>query len=427
MLLQLARRLINPVFLHRRQRPQRYAFLAQLLETQALGKAALQHKQRADLAVLLRHARAATRYYAETLHGLSHDAEITSLPILTKDDVRARLPDLLACGHDPAATPLGHTGGSTGQPLAFYYNEEKHELMRAGMMRSYMLSGWQPGQRILNFWGARQDTVSGGVFGSAVWDDFVAAEKTLPADKIDPVRLRGWADYIRRYRPTLLQGYASILALLARFVLDEKISMPASLVGVYSTAETLTDAMREMIERAFGCKVFNQYGSREIPNIACECRRGNMHIWSDMVWLESLEGRLLVTSLTNRLMPMIRYENGDCGELRADECDCGLPFPLMKMGVCRQNDLILAPDGRRLHPSFFNRLLYGQLQVQEYQFIQEAPGKVMLRLTGAALSAEATARMMSAVAAEGLALEIEAVAEIERTISGKHRFVVSRL
>jgi len=427
MLLELARRLITPVFLHRRQRPQRYAFLAQLLETQALGKAEVQRKQRTDLAVMLRHARTATRYYADALRDLPDTAEICALPILTKDAVRSHLPDLLARGHDPSATPLGHTGGSTGQPLAFYYNEEKHELMRAGMMRSYMLSGWQPGQRILNFWGARQDTVRGGVFGSAAWDDFVAAEKTLPADKIDPVRLRAWADYIRRYRPTLLQGYASILALLAHFILDEKYPMPAGLIGVYSTAETLTDAMRETIQRAFGCKVFNQYGSREIPNIACECRRGNMHIWSDMVWLESLEGRLLVTSLTNRLMPMIRYENGDCGELRSDECDCGLPFPLMKMGVCRQNDLILAPDGRRLHPSFFNRLLYGQTQVQEYQFVQEAPGKVMLRLTGCAPSAEVTARMRSAVAAEGLLLEIEAVAEIERTISGKHRFVVSRL
>jgi phenylacetate-CoA ligase len=427
MLLELARRLINPVFLHRRQRPQRYAFLAQLLETQALGKAEVRRNQRTDLAAMLRHARTATRYYADALRDLPDTSEICALPILTKDAVRSHLPDLLARGHDPSATPLGHTGGSTGQPLAFYYNEAKHELMRAGMMRSYMLSGWQPGQRILNFWGARQDTVRGGVFGSAAWDDFVAAEKTLPADKIDPVRLRAWADYIRRYRPTLLQGYASILALLAHFILDEKYPMPAGLIGVYSTAETLTDAMRETIQRAFGCKVFNQYGSREIPNIACECRRGNMHIWSDMVWLESLEGRLLVTSLTNRLMPMIRYENGDCGELRSDECDCGLPFPLMKMGVCRQNDLILAPDGRRLHPSFFNRLLYGQTQVQEYQFVQEVPGKVMLRLTGCAPSAEATARMRSAVAAEGLLLEIEAVAEIERTISGKHRFVVSRL
>jgi phenylacetate-CoA ligase len=427
MLLKLAHRLINPVFLHRRQRPQRYAFLAQLLMNQALSNTVLLNKQRADLAALLHHARTSTEYYAEALHGLPDDAEITTLPILTKDDVRRRLPDLLTRGHDPDTTPIGHTGGSTGKPLAFYYNAEKHELMRAGMMRSYMLSGWQPGQKILNFWGARQDTVSGGVFGGAGWDDWIGAEKTLPAHEIDAAKLHAWAHFIGRYQPTLLQGYASILAALARFVLDEKRTMPASLIGVFSTAEVLTAEQRETIERAFACKVFNQYGSREIPNIACECRHGNMHVFTDMVWLEALDGQLLVTSLSNRLMPMIRYANGDHGDLLEEECACGLPFPLMKMGICRSNDLIVAPGGKRLHPSFFNRLLYGQTQVTEYQFVQETAGKITLRLTGQPPTEAEAARMKQAVAAEDLLLEIETVPAIARTASGKHRFVISRL
>ena len=78
-------------------------------------------------------------------------------------DVVAHLPEMLARGNDPQRTKIGHTGGSTGKPLAFYYDEAKHELMRAGMMRSYMLSGWRPGQKILNFWGARQDTARAAV------------------------------------------------------------------------------------------------------------------------------------------------------------------------------------------------------------------------------------------------------------------------
>jgi phenylacetate-CoA ligase len=412
-------------WLHRRQRPQRYAFLQDLLATQALSREALLRKQRADRDALVRFARDNTPYYARRLAGVD---DFEALPILRKEEVVAHLPAMLARGHDPRTTPIGYTGGSTGKPLAFFYDETKHELMRAGMMRSYMLSGWLPGRKILNFWGARQDTVSGGVFGNSWWDDFVAAEKTLPAHEIDAAKLHGWVDFIRRYRPTLLQGYASILAALARFVLDEKLTMPASLIGVYSTAEVLTAGQRETMERAFGCKVFNQYGSREIPNIACECRHGNMHVWTDMVWLESFGGELLVTSLTNRLMPMLRYANGDCGDLLEGACGCGLPFPLMAMGLCRQNDLILAPDGRRLHPSFFNRLLYGHTQVRAYQFVQDDPGQVTLRLAADAPLTQADATTMkAATAAEGLALVIEHVPAIERTASGKHRFVISRL
>lgn len=413
------------VWLHRRQRPQRYAFLKELLATQALSRDKLLRKQREDRDAIVRFARDNTRYYAHRCAGIDAFDE---LPILAKPDVVAHLNEMLAHGHDPATTPLGYTGGSTGKPLAFYYDETKHELMRAGMMRSYMLSGWRPGQKILNFWGARQDTVSGGVFGGAAWDDFIAAEKTLPAHEIDAAKLRGWAEFIQHYRPVLLQGYASILAALARFILDEKLAMPASLIGVYSTAEVLTEPMRETIERAFGCKVFNQYGSREIPNIACECQHGHMHIWTDMVWLESMEGQLLVTSLTNRLMPMIRYANGDCGELLEGECACGLPFPLMAMGLCRSNDFIVAPGDRRLHPSFFNRLLYGRTEVRQYQFVQKDPERVVLRLVAVRpLPEAATREMQETVAAAGLRLAIEYVPDIERTMSGKHRFVISRL
>jgi len=414
------------VRLHRRRRPQRYAFLDELLATQALSRAQLLQKQRADLRAMLRFARENTAWYGRTLAGIPDTADIATLPILRKEDVVAHLPELLARGNDPATTPVGYTGGSTGKPLAFWYDEAKHELMRAGMMRSYMMSGWRPGQKILNFWGARQDTVPGGVFGGARLDDWIAAERTLPAHEIDAAKLADWARFIQDHRPALLQGYASIVAALARFVLDGKLVMPASLLGVYSTAETLTDDQRETIGQAFSCKVFNQYGSREIPNIACECRHGRMHIFTDMVWLESVDGDLLVTSLTNRLMPMLRYENGDSGELLEGECPCGLPFPLMKMGVCRQNDFISAPGGKRLHPSFFNRLLYGRTQVDAYQFVQDAPDQVRLRLAGAPLPEAALAEMKAAVAAEGLTLEIEAVPAIERTQSGKHRFVISR-
>ncbi|MEW6165064.1 MAG: hypothetical protein AB1642_08395 [Pseudomonadota bacterium] len=414
-------------WLHRRQRPRRYRLLDGLLATQAMTPAALREKQRADLAAIVAFARDNTRYYAEAFRDLPPDWRSDDLPVLTKQDVVARLPDLLAHGHDPRTTAIGHTGGSTGRPLAFYYDDFKHELMRAGMMRSYMMSGWRPGQRILNFWGARQDTAPGGVFGGARLGDFIAAEKTLPAHAVSAARLDDWARFIRHYRPTLLQGYASILAALARHLRERNIAPPPSLIGVYSTAEVLTDEMRETMEAAFGCKVFNQYGSREIPNIACECRHGRMHVFTDMVWLESVGGRLLVTSLTNRLMPMIRYENGDAGALLDGGCDCGSPFPLMAMGMCRQNDLILAPDGRRIHPSFFNRLLYGQTQVEQYQFEQSEPDGIVLRLVATAPLANEEALRAALRAELGMALDVRYVPEIERTISGKHRFVVSRL
>lgn len=411
--------------LHRRQRPARYALLTELLANQQLSRAQVLAKQRADLAAIVDFAAEHVPYYRNRYAGIS---DFGTLPILTKADVVAHLDDLLADDADRAQAQIGYTGGSTGKPLAFWYDEAKHELMRTGMMRSYMGSGWRPGQKILNFWGARQDTVAGGIFGAG-WADFIAAERTIAAYEYTGQQLREWAEFISSYHPVLLQGYASIVAELARLVIDERIAMPHSLIGVYSTAEVLEDSQRELMERAFACKVFNQYGSREIPNIACECRHGHMHVFTDMVHLEATaDERLLLTSLTNRLMPMIRYENGDSGRLLGGDCNCGWPFPLMAMGMCRQNDLIRTPGGKTVHPSAFNRLLYGMTQIRQYQWQQTAPDRMRLSVVASPeLGEDFVNDLRATIRAEvdaGMALEVRHVEEIPRSASGKHRFVI---
>lgn len=419
-------------WLHRRRHPLRYAHLDALLRTQAMKREDLLARQQRDLADIVEFAAAHTPYYVETLAPLLQDGRFDpgTLPILRKDDVIHRLDDLLADTVNRSQAKLGHTGGSTGKPLAFWYDDAKHELMRAGMMRSYMLSGWRPGQKILNFWGARQDVVPGGVFGAQL-GDIIAAEHTISAFEYTEEKLVEWARFIQRYRPVLLQGYASVLAEVARVVIDNRLAMPKTLIGVYSTAEVLTDEQRQRMRQAFGCKVFNQYGSREIPNIACECSHGNMHVFTDMVTLESVslenENRLLVTSLTNRLMPMVRYDIGDSGRLLDGACDCGLPLPLMEMDLCRQNDLIRTRSGKTVHPSYFNRLLYGQTQIRQYQWVQRGLDQLELNLVAPPLGSETLASLEARIRRDVdalMVLKVHYLDDIPRTVSGKHRFVI---
>ncbi|MBI5461160.1 MAG: phenylacetate--CoA ligase family protein [Gammaproteobacteria bacterium] len=419
---------------YRHQHPERHRCLETLLANQTLSAAQLRQQQLAEFAELLRHASVQVPYYREryrntSLTNLSPDA-IRALPILRKDDVVQHRDALLDDHADRATLRIGHTGGSTGKPLAYYYDPHKHELMRAGMMRSYRGSGWRPGEKILNFWGARQDVKPRGLRKRV--EDFIAAETTIGAYEYTEADLARWVDEIQRYRPVLLQGYASILAELARYILDQGLRIPDTLKGVYSTAEMLHDWQRQRMEAAFACKVYNQYGSREIPNIACECRHGNQHIFTDMVYLESVheegEDKLLVTSLTNRVMPFIRYDIGDAGTLKDGDCPCGSPFPMMEMGVCRSNDLIRTPHGKIVYPSYFIHLLDGLEGVTQYQFVQTAFDKMTLNLLASRrLTAEEQAHLGTRIAREvdaDMTLEIRHVEAIPRTRSGKHRFVL---
>lgn len=391
-------------------------------------------QQRRDLADIVAHAGNNVPYYRENFSGCEN-AAFHDLPILTKEAVASRLDDLLARDADRAQVKLGHTGGSTGKPLAFWYDEYKHELMRAGMMRGFMMSGWRPGQKVMYFWGARHDTAKGGVFGggwSAHLGDLIAAEKTIAAVEYSEAKLHEWARAIQTWRPTLLYGYASAMSELARHILANRLPMPASLIGVYSTAEMLDASQRELMQQAFACKVFNQYGCREVPNIAWECRHGHLHVFADLVQLESVEiegeNRFLVTSLSNRLMPFIRYDVGDSGRLLDGDCPCGSPFPLIEMDLFRKNDLIRTRAGATFHPSYFNRLLYGMTQIRQYQWVQDEIDRLTLNLVAAAPpSAETVAdlrdRLRREVDAE-MRLEVNYLDEIPRTAAGKHRFVI---
>lgn len=425
-------------FFHQRLYRERYKLLDELLYNQTLSKTQLLTKQQQDLSSILQHAHCNSPYYHDKYSPIIGDntqhISLSSLPILHKDEVVQHRDEILLRNSDKSTLSIGSTGGSTGKPVSFYYDQHKHELMRAGMIRSYMWSGWRPGQKILNFWGARQDIQQGGSL-RIKYRDYIAAEKTISAYEYNEEQLYNWASTIRTWRPVLLQGYASILAELARYIIDNKLYVPKSILGVYSTAEMLYDWQRTLIEQAFGCKVFNQYGSREIPNIACECRHGNQHIFTDMVYLESLhingEERLIITSLSNRLMPFIRYDIGDSGRLKDGDCPCGSPFPMMDMGLCRSNDLIKTSSGKSIHPSYFNRLLYGQTNIGQYQFIQNEFDKITLNILSPARLDAVTANSLKDSLNKDIdgnfVLEINYVDEIKRSVSGKHRFVISNI
>jgi phenylacetate-CoA ligase len=79
---------------------------------------------------------------------------------------------------------------------------------------------------------------------------------------------------------------------------------------------------RRILERAFGVPVFNLYGSTETGHLLMEDTRGTMKPCQENAFLEVVDagvngvGELVVTTLTNDLMPLLRYRIGDLAERR---------------------------------------------------------------------------------------------------------------
>jgi phenylacetate-CoA ligase len=356
------------------------------------------------------------------------------IPVLTKEALREHREELVSTSVDRSSLLEHHSGGSTGVPLRFYRNHSYIEASEAGTYRNLLQCGWRPGEMIAFFWGANAKIDRMGRL------EFVGRQILRRMFQFDPFRsgpteMERWWRTWRRVRPRVVLGYASTIARFGQF-LEAAGHRPAGVKGVYTTAEKLYSVQRRTIEQAFGARVFDCYGSSEVQNIASECPLGSMHINADFSVVEtepeSKDGPrpLIVTSLKNFAMPLIRYRNEDCGRVLDERCWCGNGFPLMSLDVTRTSDNFRLPNGRVVHGEYFTHLLYGSEGVDSFQFHQTDVGRIVLRYVAAPLADPAHFIERAVAQVQDLAPgQLEVIAErvpaIAPSNAGKHRFTRS--
>jgi len=245
-----------------------------------------------------------------------------------------------------------------------------------------------------------------------------------------------------REPPALIFTYAQSIYDLAVFAEEEGIRISPQR-SVLSTAGTLHPFMRERIERSFRCRVYNQYGSREVSAIAGQCgSEPGLHVLPWMNFVEVVgedgepapagtDGRVLVTSLCNFAMPLIRYEVGDRAALLPDDapaCPCGRGGQRLAHVSGRIVDTFKALDGTLVNGEYFTHLLYFRPGIVKFQIVQTEPGRVVYRLVGdrplgpeeEAEVADGTRKAMG----QACQVDFERLAEIPASPSGKFRYTI---
>ena len=351
--------LIRPL-LARRRGDRSGRFVAAYARRQADEPEQCEARRLADLRTLLVHAAETTAHYAQTFSEAGFDprdltdaGQLGVLPAVTRETVARHMDAMVSRSFSRSELLQIHTGGTTGAPRLLLQDLEagwRKDALTA-VLRARM--GWRPGQRVAFLWGARQDLPEAHrPWFTRAKEEFVLRRLqgvlNLPADEIHPRTFHEYGRALRRFRPSVLQGYPGATDYLARLLLDagERLHIPLVLL----TAEPVTQGQRERIAEAFGARVLTFYGSRENGWIASECVQAQrLHINTDGVHLEAdAQGRLLVTDLLNRGMPLIRYEVGDRGRLAAEPCPCGDPRPVLEALEGRLTDMFVLPSGRVL-------------------------------------------------------------------------------
>lgn len=397
---------------------------------------------------LLKHANRCCPYYKNVLKeqgiDLSNFADLnvlSKLPILTKEIIRINYDYLISSQHRNAVWKKS-TGGSTGQPLYFAYTKESYEWRVAMSKRGYAWAGAPPGSRQAYIWGIQLGKVGRIKQMKEQLHHFIDRQLYFNCFEFDEKALSQCLAELNRFKPTAIIGYTNPLYNLALFI-GENSKIKFAPQGVICAAEKVHPYQREVIERVFGAKVFNTYGSREFMLIAAECEKHEgLHVSAENLIVEIIKddgtpakegetGKIVITDLHNFGMPFIRYEIGDLGIATSRACSCGRGLPLIADVVGRTLDVIRTPEGKIVPGEFFPHLMKDFSDIARFQIIQEKLDLLVIKLVPTTELSESTKKRIDSevrkVVGPAMVINYEIVSDIPLTATGKYRVTISKV
>ena len=353
----------------------------------------LWENQRRQVRQVAEHAVRNVPYYRERLteaySGLPEAftrRDFASLPLLTRNAVQDNFAALRS-----ENTPESHgrvseglTSGSVGDPLRFLATDLTNFFWHAYTLRDHLWHRRDFSQTMLVVReGERQRREPNwfGSFGQSILDTGPLVAVPLSASLDEVIRQVG------EHKPAYLLGHASQLIELAEETRRRAVRF-TGLAQVRTFAEMLPREARAFLGETWGAQVVDMYTTRESGYLALQCpEQEHLHVQEGVI-LEVLRddgspceagetGLVVVTTLHNFAMPLIRYVVGDYAEL-GHPCACGRGLPVLKQVNGRVRNMMLLPSGKKEWPILgFYR---DTLPVRQRQVIQKSLEEVELRL-----------------------------------------------
>jgi len=360
---------------------------------------------------------------------------LSDLPRITKSQLREHSPegflpvgmslkDLLARGLIEEESTSGTSGASVrvvfGQ--TWWAEQERRALVRNPFLAE--LFGNHPSLR-------RAVLTTPGCSGVSCYNRWLNLEQRTLGDTLyvnqsripftlGEEKLAGMAKEVTDWAPAFLDVDPVHGAWFALYCERHRLRFP-SLHFILTSYEYTSVVHRAIMVRVFGVPVINLYGSSET---------GHLLVEHDGVMLPSLEtatlestapaglGELLVTTLTNPYLPLLRYEIGDYVERTADR------FTVHG----RKRDALRAADGRTLTTRMIDQAFTDVTGIAHYQLRQKADGTAHLFLlpqVDGDLLATAQAKLTTELShLLGTTVTAESVSLIAPEDSGKFRLTV---
>jgi phenylacetate-coenzyme A ligase PaaK-like adenylate-forming protein/glycosyltransferase involved in cell wall biosynthesis len=422
-----------------------------LQESQWLSLPQMRELQEAKLRRLVGHAYRHVPYYRDRMRelGITPDDvrgldDLHKLPFLTKNDVRKHLYfDIMSDNHEKSEVLKVTTSGSTGEPFVCFVDRSQLEFRWAATLRSMEWTGYRFGDRQLRLWHQTLGMSKTQVVREYA-DAVLSRRKFIPAYEMSDRTLQEFVRTIEEYQPVLLDGYAESFNFLAQY-LKEHGRMNVTPKGIISSAQTLPEGSRRVIEEAFGCRVFDKYGSREFSGIAYECdAHAGHHVVGEGYIVEILKdgrpaapgeiGEVVITDLNNHCLPFIRYRIGDLAEALDPNqaCVCGRGLPRIGKIEGRVQSIIIGSKGQYVPGTFFAHVLKDyDHAIRQFQIVQTERGAITFNVVRGKRYSDETLHEVLKILREFLGEDMQIAVDfqdnIEMVRTGKRLATVSKL
>ena len=290
---------------------------------------------------------------------IQHLDDIASLPFTVKDDLRDAYPFGLFATSIHDVVRVHASSGTTGKPTVVAYTREDLEVWANVMMRALACCTMHRGDIIQNAHGYGLFTGGLGIHCGA--EALGATVIPISGGNTDR-QIMVMKDF----------GVTGICCTPSYFVhlIERAEEMGVNIrdlplrVGSFG-AEPWTDGMRKHMEKKAGIKAYDIYGLSEIigPGVASECpAQDGIHIFEDHFYPEVVnpdtgepipdgeEGELVLTTLSKKAMPMLRYRTHDITAIIPEPCPCGRTIRRVRR-INRRSDDMFIIRGVNVFPS----------------------------------------------------------------------------
>lgn len=315
------------------------------------------------------------------------------LPLMAKPEMRSNFPkNFLPAGQtielllEKNLIELEHTSGTSSErlPVIFgrgWWNEQEERALRLNGFVAKVLDEFPNARRATitspacngltcpTVWMSREQRT----FGNALFVNLAR----IPF-LIGDAELLHMAAEISDWSPQFLDVDPVHGARFALYCEQHGIKFP-SLKFILCSYEFVSVVHRKILARVFGVPVFNLYGSTETGHLLMENERGEMKPSCDTAFLEIAHmdkrgiGDLVVTTLTNDYMPLLRYCIGDLVEQHVE------PYGNHFTVHGRARDALTARDGRRVTTWEVDQCFTESNGIAHYELRQNENGDCVLR------------------------------------------------